>query len=484
MNRHSSFVTRHSSLFFSIRHSTFDTRHSKESGAALLAVCLTVSVLIGVVVAGLIGVTMITTRAAALQTTQAVLRAEHTGGLALATAGLAERLQISPPVTASDLSAFVIPHSSFVLHSSLVIEDEGGKLSWPFTLYALQPVLDQYGVGSSRAKTLDFAGLLGLTTVAARNLTYPHWVPPINPTLFYGPESVEEAAVLLSLTTAGEFKNAHRYLTPCRTVGLNLNTAGQKCVAGMMDWHRRSALTYLANSTGGWFDSESKYVYTLPLPSPNPVVTYTAVNFSYAEATIPETTLFPTESDPDRYWRQLVNAWKQSSFMKWVGPHPTSASPLKILSSPPQAIPGSWLSSSYAVSPHPWFKFNPAGNTSSVIGGRPYGTGDVTQPLALAWYTPEAWFSPMSPIATAEFAPIDLGAGTLEIPQTSLDMGLSAAAFTGWLSLQGPGPYRVASDWYTLSLTSVSKGVTIAGRVTCRIFPDALPIMLIHTEEE
>ncbi len=106
--------------------------------------------------------------------------------------------------------------------------------------------------------------------------------------------------------------------------------------------------------------------------------------------------------------------------------------------------------------------------------GRPYRTGDVTQPLGLAWYTPEAWFSPISPVTAGQFA----GSAPLAI-----NVGLGSAAFTGWLSLQGPGPYRVGSSWYSFTANASLKGVSLTQKIICRISPKTLPQILIATEE-
>ena len=76
----------------------------------------------------------------------------------------------------------------------------------------------------------------------------------------------------------------------------------------------------------------------------------------------------------------------------------------------------------------------------------------------------------------------DIWAPPVRYPK-DLNVGLSAAAYTGWLSLQGPGPFRSASSWYTLSAPGSESGGDVEAKITVQLFPDELPTVRFSSFE-
>jgi len=141
-----------------------------------------------------------------------------------------------------------------------------------------------------------------------------------------------------------------------------------------------------------------------------------------------------------------------------------------------------------ALIPQTYLRGTPMGSPSDrtdALDAGPFQAHELTQPVGVFWFDPSQYYVPFSPDPLGKpdpetFEGFELG--DLFRPGVMLNTLLN-----GFLSLQGPGPYRATSEHYTLSL---SKAGASSGappettlRVTWRTSPDGLPRVLRWEEE-
>lgn len=444
-----------------------------ERGLGLTAVILSVGGLVGMAAVAIVAMTGAAGSQANRLKAMALLRASQHGQVCQATALLAERLQRAdlPPVTATDLEQ-MLPGTP--------IEDEGGKVSLPMNVHALPSVLKVFGVDEMDQPLADLAEIWDLSYVTTPYLSYPMLAPSATPISYVRFESPGDLAGFLGLSRR-EAEKVSRWFTPCETTGVNVNTADRQCVEGLLAWQRGAAKGWTdraaeANTPGG-------HIHIWPLPSQDSVVKASPRQKpSEALQTTLPVSLYAVDPSPgksyDPLW-QLVrvaisNAPFQVLWMDHLFPHKkaTFESDIVDLDKKYSNIP------SYAVRPNAWLKFQSVPDADAMVGGRPYAVNEVTQPLGLYWFTPESYFTPINPSALGQFEVQN------PVPPIALNVGLSAAAFTGWVSLQGPGPYRPASEWYTFAPRDTVGGSEVVTRVTLRVYPNEMPVVLMASAEE
>lgn len=496
--RYSSFLVwrvRHSLLctfvISGIRHSPFVTRHSSDRGLSLVVVIMAVGALIGGIAASILLMNVAVYRHAQgiLGSVQSL--ADQTGRIGMGAAILADRLQETnlPPVTSEGLGNLV---------PGIQIEDEGGKLSAPMTLYPLPVVMDQYGLNQIVDRVKLLADVLGLPVQRGAEMTYPLLLPSDRVKAIYGLESPDDLGMLWGLTRE-EAHGARRWFTPCPIMGVNVNTADPPVVRGVVLWQRRASPTFMEpnrrqvpTDPNVNHDIGQTGVEVMALPTPEPVMVAAGPNGS---ASYPEEALaftLPTDElmaeDPQapynkivdnvnrRLW-QLVQCGVQASYqpgwLRPVNPPFNSAMFIRNFQPFPVNFSPTYYFNPYNFHSNAWIKFQSVQDPASIASGRPYAIQDLTQPLGAAWITPESWFAPLLPTVIGQFQYIVPWAST--VAAKGLNVALSAAAFTGWLSLQGPGPFRCASEWFTFSSSTSAGGGGVTIRFILRVYPDQVP---------
>lgn len=430
----------------------------------------------GLVAVGVLTLNLAGQRQASFDQGVAESRAFQSGNVAQGTALLAQRLQdeTKPPVTAQDLRE---------IFPGVLIEDEGGKLSLPSTSYALPSVMQAYGLDQVTEHVEALAGVWQLSMVRAPHLLYPVQPPgPAASNVMLRFETPEDLGGYLELPWK-KMKEVIRWFTPCDTVGINVNTADERCVEGVLAWHQACAKTWTDRPAEGAQGGTTVHLW--PLPGQEQVVSAfpsAEVPQGLLNLVLPSEVLAVDSSVPyNPLWHLVRLAVTDTPFaVPWLPPPPPYPYKKAQFSGATYELFPPYTLKDYGVRPNAWMKHQPAGNAQAVMGGRPYAVSDLTQPLGLLWYTPEAWFMPVTPASTGEFEFVN---NTQATPK-GINVGLSAAAFTGWVSLQGPGPYRAASDWYTFEARGQKSGSDVVTRITLRIFPNEMPTVLMASAEE
>lgn len=459
---------------------SFPVNQYGERGSSILVATMGVGLLVGLLATAILAMGTLEHRRVQQATAATQEMADQWGLTGMAVHLLAERLQSLPPVKTQEL-ANLLP--------GVHIEDEGGKLSLPLTAYALPTVLSQFGVMNHPGKTAMVAEALGLSIVVAPYLSYP-MLQPSN-VLKGVPrfESAEDLWGFLELSQE-EIEGVGRWFTPCETVGINVNTADLLCVEAILAWQRTSAMTWHDRTAVVKTGTRVRHLY--PMPGQEQLVEESANQRVRPDEVLATTlpSLFPT--DPAESYspmNQLVQiVIRESVVIPWLY-HPQL---------PPQGGDFRWAfwtgrppeyfnpkfgdrDKPYAVRSNAWMGFQSVPNATFMVNGRPHAVQDLTQSLGLAWYTPESWFMPMTSSAVGNFKyhiqfPIDP-------PPKALNVGLSAAAFTGWLSLQGPGPYRATSEWYRFRIKGSVWKSEVSTDVIVRVDADEVPTVLAAVRE-
>lgn len=449
-----------------------------ESGATLVALAAGVGTVVGLVAVGVMGITG--SARLAVHHAQGNMEgvATQQGQVWMGAAFLAQRLQDEnlPPVTADDFE-HLLPGAT--------IEDEGGKLSIPHSVYALPMIMEEFGVTDVSVRVKDLAAVIGLSMFITENIAYP-WAPPrramVPVTVFERPEELASYWEL----PGDQVAEIARWFTSCDTVGMNANTADPRSVMGVVKWQRAASTTWAGRVALGIGSPNSPImgtfaVHVFPLPGQEPVslkVPPERPN-DLLETALPTTSLFPTDpSTPYNPLWQLVKLATDAPINTEIGwlvpPGPYNKA---YWASGVESFPGGkkYSRDAYHVRGNAWVKGQPVSGASSLTGQRPLRLNDLTQPVGLLWYTPEAWFTPVTPAALGRFSMTPVHP---DRPYKEINVGLAAASFTGWLSLQGPGPFRAGSEWYTITARSNWMSIGVAAQATLRIFPDEMPTVV------
>lgn len=452
----------------------------QERGASVVVITLAVGAFLGIVITAIAWINVSYARHGSLQLAEVSESASHHGSIAMALVLLAERLQNEnlPPLIASQLDG---------VSPGVHIEDEGGKMSWPFMMYALPAMLSAFNanVPDMDDRVEELVERLGFGKIESPLMKYPVVMPAEAPLPVGRMECPEELGAWLELG-GSDLKAVRRWFTPCETLGLNVNTADPTCVEGMLQWQRRSAVTWTDPVVkGDLVGGSSPFVANLyGLPAADSVVQGDPPGRPSAlDMTLPVNSLIavdPETATPNGYnvmWQLVQTALNAPFSVSWLDPPALRKAKF---STGTVSYPPKYSFNAYGVGLNAWLRFNSVTDASDVVGGRPYGPGQVTQPLGLLWYTPESYCLPISPALFGEYDKDSAGV----VPTVDLHVAWSAAAFTGWLSVQGPGPYTTTSDWYTFEAATSRSGGSFVTRVTAQVWPDEMPRVIMASFDD
>lgn len=448
----------------------------------LLVVVAMGGVLMAIISSAVAGVTWSSLSHARSQSASVQIGSLNHGRLTSGWFVLAERLQSLAPVTALELTQ---------LMPGVTIQDEGGKVSLPDNIHLLPTVLSRFSVPNAYDRALGLGEFWEIPVVGAPRLRYPALFPGPGSRSYTRFECAEELAAYLEIPgRAGEVR---RWFTPCPLQGVNVNTAEEAVLDGVVEWTQKClngwtdrAAHATAMTLKMYHDYEIPHVDVdvWPLPGQDSVaISSTFERPRILDTVMPQDLMAIDPSEPyDSLWLIVATAAFRAPFeVSWLTKN-NQMPPYRraYFESGTVSFPPYYGQKSYVPKIMPWMRGQGTADASTIIQGRPYAASELTQSLGLLWYTPEGWFMPHNPTVMGEFAEVP-GSG---LPPIGLNVGLSAAAFTGWISLQGPGVFRSTSDWFTFSTQSRESGVAVTTSVTIRVFPNEEPRVLAWRSEE